>query len=72
MATWLITATANGGHHVVRVDDDANEEQVVGEHAPEVTVQAVIEIVLYQADVGDWLLTPSGEPLLVAELHDES
>lgn len=72
MATWLITATANGGHQVVRVDDDTDDERVVGEHAPEVTVQEVIEIVLYQADLGDWLLTPSGEPLIVAELSDDS
>jgi hypothetical protein len=72
VAGWTVAHTAGGGHQVLYLDDDTGEETVVGEFGPEVSVEEIIEQVLQQSEVGDWIIGPEGfEVRLVGPGDDE-
>ena len=68
MAGWTIIALSNGGHVVTRLDvDDDTDEELAGTFGAEISVEEIIDIVLESAAIADWIITPTGEPLIVAE-----
>jgi len=71
VAGWTIIALTSGGHLVTQLDDDDDtDEELAGTFGAGVSVEEIIDIILANAEPGDWILNPAGEPLIVAERAD--
>ena len=60
-------SAAEGSKPVRTVNDDTGKKTQAGEFRPEVSVKEIIDIILANAEVADWMITSTGEPLIVAE-----
>lgn len=64
---WTIVALHQGaGHIVTYLNTETGDENLAGTFGPGVSIEEIIDIILANAEPGDWIVA-DGTPMLVAE-----
>lgn len=70
MSEWNVQALEAGGHVVHHHDHETNEMTPAGTFGPEVTLGDLVALITERAADGDYILLPTGEPVVVLELPE--
>lgn len=65
MSGWTVHKLERDGYEVLYMSDDTGEETVAGVFGPESDPDELIDQVVSAGEVGDWIIGPEGEAMII-------